>query len=163
MKPLLLLPLLACTLFAQSKPELSLAPFREAAHKAFAAEMAGANERLCPNLIALPKVAACLDRAQAESKTELASYRAALRASIAARISLLGAQALPHYQTAEQDWDVYSASQLKGAADMADTPVLGAQAEIQARIDLERTHMQTLDRIYYTLLHDDCGACLVNK
>ena len=30
-------------------------------------------------------------------------------------------------------------------------------------IDLIRSHMRNLDKIYNILLHDDCGACLVNQ
>ncbi len=51
-------------------------------------------------------------------------------------------------------------SQLKASEDMADRPELAGEEE--TRIDLIRGHMRALDRIYYTLLHDDCGACLVD-
>ncbi len=31
------------------------------------------------------------------------------------------------------------------------------------RIDLIRTHMQTLDKLCNILLHENCGACLTNQ
>jgi hypothetical protein len=147
---------------AQSGPDVSLAPFRSAAHAAFAAEMAAADRPLCPGLVAAPEFAACLDASLKQSEKNLAAYRAALRSSIVARQTLLGAPSLDHFRSAELMWDQYSEREVKASGDMAGGPELIGSAEEGTRIDLIRMHMRALDRIYYTLLHDDCGACLVD-
>ena len=160
----LLLPtlLLASSVFAQGRSDPSLAPFRSAAHKAFTEEMADADQPLCPNLVVMSDFSVCLDASLQQSEKYLAAYRTALRSSIAARKTLLGAQSLNHFQSTERMWDRYSASQIKASGDMSEAPQLVDSAEGETRIDLIRNHMRTLDRVYYTLLHDDCGACLVD-
>ena len=162
MKLLLLTIVLAPLLVAQNRSDPSLAPFRNAAHKALAEELTDADKPLCPNLVALPEFSVCLNAALTKSEDHLTAYRAALRSSIAVREKLLGAQSLQHFQSTERMWDLYSASQLKASEDMAEGPELAGSAEEQTRIDLIRSHMRMLDRIYYVLLHDDCGACLVD-
>ena len=129
---------------------------------AFTEEMVRADQPLCPNLVAPSDFGPCLDASLKRSENHLAAYRSALRSSIVARQKLLGLQSLEHFRSTERLWDLYSASQLKASADMAAGPELVGSAEEGARIDLIRDHMRTLDRIYYTLLHDDCGACLVD-
>lgn len=162
MKLLLLMLFLTSSAFAQSKPELSLAPYRSAAHQAFTEEMVRADQPLCPNLVALVDYGPCLNAALKLSESHLATYRSALKSSMVARQTLLGASTLEHFQSSEQLWDLYSQSEIKAAGDMAEGPELVGSAEGEARINLIRSHMRMLDRIYYTLLHDDCGACLVD-
>ena len=162
MKLLLAMVLLTPSAFAQVKSAPPLAPFRSAAHKVFAEEMARSNQPLCPNLVTSPEVAACLDSSLQRSETHLTAYRVALRSSIAARQKLLGARSLDHFRSTERMWDLYSASQLKASGDMAGGPELVGSAEQETRINLIRSHLRMLDQIYYTLLHDDCGACFVN-
>ena len=160
----LLLPtlLLASSVLAQGRSDPSLVPFRSAAHKAFTEEMARADQPLCPNLVALPEFSVCLNALLQQSENDLAAYRTALRSSIAVRQKMLGAQSLNHFRFTERMWDLYSASQLKASGDMAEGPELVGSAEEETRIDLIRSHMRMLDHIYYTLLHDDCGACFVD-
>lgn len=162
MKLLLLVFLFGTPVFAQGGSDPSLAPFRNAAHKAFTEEMMHADQPLCPGIVPPPEFAECINAALKQAEDHLIAYRASLSSSITARQKMLGAQSLQNFRTTERMWDMYSVNQLKAAGDMAGGPGLIGFAEEETRIDLIRSHMRMLDRIYYTLLHDDCGGCLVD-
>lgn len=134
MKLLLAPLLLVSSAFAQSKSDLPLAPFREAAHKAFTEEMAGSDQPLCPGLVPLADLSACLHALRLQSDKHLVLYRTALGSSIAIRQKLLGSQALLHFQTAERMWDSYSASQLRASGDMAGSTELVSSAAEETRM-----------------------------
>ena len=162
MKLLLLVFLFGLPVFAQGGSDPSLAPFRSAAHRAFTEEMTHADQPLCQGIVPPPEFAVCINAVLKQSENHLIAYRAALSSSITARQKMLGAQSLNHFRSTERIWDLYSVNQLKTAGDMAGGPELTGFAEEETRIDLIRSHMRTLDRIYYTLLHDDCGGCFVD-
>lgn len=162
MNSLLLTLVLAATVSPMSEPDPPLAPYRSAAHSAYTEEMVRADRPLCPDGVAPADFGACLDSSLKQAEQHLAAYRSALRSSIVARQKLLGSQSLAHFQAAERLWDLYSMSQLNASGDLADNEELAGAAEGESRIRLIRDHMRTLDRIYYILLHDDCGACLVD-
>jgi hypothetical protein len=163
MKLLFLTVVLAAPVFGQQPADISLAPIRAEANKAFTAEMDRAAKGECRNLATDAAVDACYETALTRSESNLEAFRTAIGKSIKARQKLFSPQMLTHFESSEQAWDAYSAKQAKVTADMVDNPIDKSDSAASTQIDLIRTHMRALDKIYNILLHDDCGACLVDR
>ncbi|HZS53923.1 MAG TPA: hypothetical protein VFA65_05940 [Bryobacteraceae bacterium] len=83
--------------------------------------------------------------------------------SIKARQDLFGPHLLEHFNSTEQTWDLYCLDQAQVTADLVDNPRDQSSSAAATRIDLIRTHMRTLDKLYNILLHENCGACLTDQ
>lgn len=163
MKLFFCIAVFAVPLCGQQFAHPSLAPIRAEAHKAFTAEMDRAAKGDCLNLETSAAVNDCYERALAQSESNLKAFRAAIGMSIKARQDLFGAQLLRHFESSEQAWDGYSVEQAQVTADLVDNPADKSGSAAATQIDLIRTHMRDLDKIYNILLHENCGACLTNQ
>jgi hypothetical protein len=74
-----------------------------------------------------------------------------------------GPQMLTRFESAELAWDIYSEKQAQVTGDMVDNPADKSSSVAAIKIDLIRSHMRDLDKIYNIFLYDDCGAWLVNQ
>lgn len=162
MRFLLVVFVLAVPLWSQQSTEPSLAPFRAAAKKAFTAEMDRAAKGDCPAANSSSEFNVCYEAALAQSNANLAAFRTAIRKSIEARKDLFGPQMLKHFESSEQTWDIYVAQQSSVIGDMVDSPEDKESSEDETHINLIRTHLRDLEKIYNILLNDNCGACLTD-
>ena len=164
MKLVFFVAVLAVSLCGQQSAQPSLAPIRAEAKRAFTAEMDRAAKGDCPNtLITSAAVNECYEAALTQSESNLKAFRAAIRMSIEARLHLFGSLLLKHFELSERAWDVYCVEQPQVTADMVDNPDDRSGSAAATRINLIRSHMRNLDKIYYILLHDNCGACLTDE
>jgi hypothetical protein len=147
----------------QQSIHASLAPMRAEAKKAFTAEMDRAAKASCPGLLNSAAVNECYEKALAQSASHLREFRAASRASIEARQDLFEPRFLNHFESAEQASDSYCVEQAQVTADIVDNPGDRPGSAAATRIDLIRSHMRMLDKIYNILLHNNCGACLTDQ
>jgi hypothetical protein len=154
---------LSVPLWGQQSAPPSLAPLRAEAKKAFTAEMDRAAKGDCPNLVTSADLDECYEAALTQSKANLTAFRAATKMSIEARQDLFGPQMLRHFESSEQTWDLYCAQQAQVTADMVENPADKSSSEDATQIDLIRTHLRDLDKIYNILLNANCGACLVDQ
>lgn len=164
MKLVFFIAALAMPLCAQQSVRPSLAPIRAEAKKAFTAEMDRAASGDCPNtLLTSAAVNQCYEAALAQSESNLKAFRAAIRMSIQARLQLFGSQLLKHFESSEKAWDVYCLEQSQVTAGMVDNPADKSGSAAATQINLIRSHMRNLDKIYNILLHNNCGACLTDE
>jgi hypothetical protein len=154
--------LLAAPLLGQQSASPSLAPIRAQAKKALTAEMDRAAHGDCPNSVTSADLDKCFEAALTQSISNLRSFRTAIKMSIQARQNLFGPQMLTHFESSEQIWDLYCTKQAEVTADMVDNPADKSSSRATTQINLIQTHMRDLDKIYNILLHDNCGACLVD-
>jgi len=163
MKLVFFVAVLAVPLWGQQSANPSLAPIRAEAKKAFAIEMDRAAKGDCQNVETSAAVNDCYEATFTQSRSNLNAFRAAIRMSIKARHGLFDSHMLGHFESSEQAWDLYSVKQAQVTADMVDNPGDRSGSAAATQVNLIRTHMQDLDKIYNILLHDNCGACLVDQ